>query len=366
MAQEPIFVSTDVQTVLNEIIQQFETTTGRTLQPAQVERLVLNVLAYREQLVREAIQYSATQNLVSFADGLALDALAELVGVTRLPASVAACTLTFTIVEGASSFIIPSGTRVSSNDGKVVFTTLEDAVVNNVLTLDIASQCSTAGLAGNGYEPGQITKLLDPLAFVESVSNMDTTGGGADQEDDDSMRERVKIAPSRYSNAGSRAAYEFFARSANPGIVDVSVISPDPGVVQIYPLMGDTAQTPQSVLDQVYAACNSDKVRPLTDMVEVLAPDVLDYTIEMAIVYYKTADPTIVLEQVQLAIDAFVLERRKELGRDVLASQLLGVAMGVSGVYNVTLNNFTDLIVTETQVTNCTGTAIYIDTENDG
>ena len=366
MAQEPTFVSTDVQTVLTEIIQQFETQTGRTLQPAQVERLVLNVVAYREQLVREAIQYSATQNLVSFADGLALEALGELVGVTRLAASVATCTLSFAIVEGASSFIIPAGTRVSSNDGKVVFTTLEDKVVSGLPIASVPAQCSTTGLAGNGYEPNQITKLLDPLAFVSAVTNINTTGGGADQEEDDALRERIKLAPSRFSNAGSRSAYEFFARSANPGIVDVYVTSPNPGYVEIYPLMGDTTETPVSVLDQVKAACDSDKVRPLTDLVDIIAPTAVDYAIELGIVYYSWADPTVVLEQVQAALNEFVIERKQQLGRDVLGSQIVGVAMAVNGVYNANLNGFTDLIIEPNQVANYLEVSVYIESENDG
>ena len=58
--------------------------TGRTLYPAQVERLVIDLVAYRESLTREAIQDAGKQNLVSFARAPFLDYLGELLGVRRL------------------------------------------------------------------------------------------------------------------------------------------------------------------------------------------------------------------------------------------------------------------------------------------
>src|SRR5690606_12253651 len=130
-----------------------------------------------------------------------------------------------------------------------------------------------AGKQGNGYELGDISIILDPQPYLFSAHNIETTAGGSDDESDDELRERIMLAPQSFSNAGSRGAYEYFARSANPGIVHVSVVSFTPGQGNIYPLMEGGEIPDQAVLDEVFSACNSEKVRPLTDTVMVGTPD---------------------------------------------------------------------------------------------
>ena len=44
--------------ILADMVAAFQAAAGRTLQPAQVERLLINLYAYRESLVRNAIQYA--------------------------------------------------------------------------------------------------------------------------------------------------------------------------------------------------------------------------------------------------------------------------------------------------------------------
>lgn len=78
-------IPNDPQTITNEIVAQYEAATGKTLYPAQVERLLIDLIVYRETLLRAAINDAARQNLVRFARAPMLDYLGELVGVTRLP-----------------------------------------------------------------------------------------------------------------------------------------------------------------------------------------------------------------------------------------------------------------------------------------
>ena len=79
---DPQFVERDPQKIVEEMISQYETVTGRTLYPAQVERLIIDLVAYRESMTREAIQDAGKQNLVSFARAPFLDAISG-----RIPAS---------------------------------------------------------------------------------------------------------------------------------------------------------------------------------------------------------------------------------------------------------------------------------------
>ncbi len=84
MTVRPEFVARDAETITADQVTDWEGFTGKTLYPAQVERLLIDLLSYRETLTRQAIQETGEQNLLSFALGDALDALAELLGASRL------------------------------------------------------------------------------------------------------------------------------------------------------------------------------------------------------------------------------------------------------------------------------------------
>ena len=65
---DPQFVERDPQKIVEEMITQYETVTGRTLYPAQVERLVIDLVAYRESMTREGTPRQKTV-AVEFGSG---------------------------------------------------------------------------------------------------------------------------------------------------------------------------------------------------------------------------------------------------------------------------------------------------------
>lgn len=350
---EPDFIDRDVQKIQSELIALYESYTGKTLQPAQPERLLINAFAYREGLIREAIQDAAVQNLVKFSSAPVLDRLGDLLGVVRLAAVPAKCTLRFTLVTGHGAVIIPAGTRVSSTDGVAVFvTTYDQPVAVGVNTVDIESECATVGTIGNGYLSNTITTILDPQAFIASATNTAATAGGSEQETDDGLRERIQLAPASFSNAGSKGAYIYHAKSAHPSIIDVAVTSPSPGQVNVYPLVEGGVTTPTVVLNAVTAALNDEKIRPLTDLVVVASPTKVDYNITANLTIYNTADATDVQARVIELLTEFAREKRLRMGRDIVQSQVIGVCM-IDGVYSVSLASWSDVIINETQFPLC-------------
>jgi phage-related baseplate assembly protein len=366
MATAPEFIERDLQVIVDEMVADYETRTGRILQPAQVERLLINAFAYREALVREKIQYAATQNLVDFASAPVLDYLGALVGVTRLAASSATVTVEFTLVAGHGGVTIPQGTRVSTTDGLAVFRTQVDVIVApGVTTASTQAENVTEGTAGNGYGVGTITLILDPQAFLSAVTNTDISGGGAEQEQDEPLRERIKLAPGSFSNAGSRGAYEFFSLSASPSISDVAILGPPdiaPGQVEIYPLMADGSVTPLTVLDAVDAAVNSEKVRPLTDTVTVIPPTRVDYDISVNVTVYTDADSVSVQTSIEERLAAFALAKRQQLGQDIMIAQIVAQCM-VEGVYTVNVTALSisgNLIIAPTEFGYCNSITVNI------
>jgi phage-related baseplate assembly protein len=360
MATAPEFVPRDVSAILAETIADYEARVGRTLQPAQVETLILQTLAYREFLIRNQIQSAAEQNLVEFSTAPVLDFLGELVGVTRLAATPATVDLIFVMVAGHGGVTIPAGTRVSSTDGLAVFaTTVAKVVSAGVNLVQVPSRCTVAGTVGNGYTQHRITNILDPLAFVSNAYNLLTTGGGAEQETDAALRERIRLAPASFSVAGPYNAYKYFARTASASIVDVAVTNPTPGVVQVFPLMDDGNATPTQILNAVYAICNDERTRPLCSTLVVTSPTRLDYSLNVELTLYDTADQLATKTAVETALQAFVDERRKLLGQDVILSQLIRAAQ-LDGVYSVDFVGFTNIIVSPTTYPYCTNITVSI------
>src|SRR5690348_14049415 len=133
--------------ILADMITAFQNTAGRTLQPAQVERLLINLYAYRESLVRNAIQYAGQQNLLAFAVFPMIDYLGQLLGVTRLGAQGAVTTLQFTLQNALTlPYTIPSGTQAGTADGQFIFATSADLIVPSGVTVaSVNAACITPG-----------------------------------------------------------------------------------------------------------------------------------------------------------------------------------------------------------------------------
>lgn len=361
-----IFVECDPSVIMTESKSKLEELLGRELQPAQVEQIMLQYIVYREVLLTNRFNAGMRQMLYQFSTAPALDYIAALVAVERLPAANAGCTVRFNLVAGHGYVLIPAGTRVSTSDGVAIFQVSKDIrVPNDIDVVEAKVLAETAGKAGNGYAIGEVNKILDPVAFVSTVANIDITGGGSDVEADDQLRERIKLAPSQYSSAGSRASYKFYAKSANPLITDVSINSHTPGTVLIVPLTA-AISTPVKVLTDVYAACSPEDVRPLTDTVIVSAAGRIDYSIEVDVQLYETADANSSKVELTDILNAYANEKRSKLGKDIIISHITQICR-VSGVYDIGVKAPNkNIIVGDEAFTNCTSIIINIVGFNNG
>lgn len=363
----PEFIDRNPETIIAEMKAYYESLVGKTLEPAQVETLVINAFAYRELLVRNQIQDAALQNLVAFARFPMLDHLGELVGVVRLPSASAFTTIQLTLVEGHGDIVVPNGLRVQTTDGRVVFQLIEDTpVATGVNSVLVTAISQTPGAPGNDYAIGTISVILDPQAYLSAAANTTVSEGGSDEESDDQLRDRIKLAPNSFSVAGPYKAYEFWAKSASPLIIDVAVTNPVPGTVEVFPLVEDLSTTPTEILDAVYAVLNADRIRPLNDTVIVTSPTAVNTAITVGLILYEGAVQSDILPIVQSNLQAFKDGRRKLLGQDVVIDQIKALCV-IDGVYkaNVTVPA-SDLIISETQFANITSINVTVTGTNPG
>lgn len=367
---KPVFFETDPNVILAEMTAYYEGIVLKKLQPGQPETLLINAFVYREVLLRQKANAACLQSLVQFASAPALDYLGQLVGTNRLAAQGAVTTLEYTFVAGQGGVTVPAGNRVASKDGNFIFTTLEDLSVSAniaVVTATVAAECSTLGTGGNDYAPGNVSIMLDPLAFVSSVANTTLTARGADDETDDALRARILLASDGFSTAGPKGAYIYWAKTASAQIIDVAVTSLHPGEVDVYPLVGGGITTPTEILDAVFAILDDDKIRPLTDTVIVTAPTKTTYTMTANLTLYSYADQPATVAAVTDALTAFANDKATKLGKDVVVTQAKGVCVKIDGVYDVAFPDLTtDIIMSALEYAYCTAITVnVIGTVND-
>ncbi|MBE0470523.1 MAG: baseplate J/gp47 family protein [Methyloprofundus sp.] len=368
-----------------DIITAYEAIAQRSLASGDPVRLFLEAIAAIIINQRSIIDFSAKQNLLSYAQDEYIDYLGELVGVERLAAQPALTTIQFTLssVQGGV-YTIPAGTQVVAGD--LTFSTIENLdIAIGDLTGSLTAQCLTAGTVGNNLLPGQIRTLVNPLPFVESVTNTTTTSGGAEIENDENFVERIRLAPSTFSVAGPTDSYRFWALSANQSIIDVNVSSPTsddikqlvndvlvanaasqtlidamntaldaatwPGTVDVRPLLTSGVIPAQEILDQVDAVLSADDIRPLTDHVQVLAPAAVNYNIDVQY-WLKTDDvvsSTTVQAAVDSAVDDYILWQKSKIGRDINPDELVA-RMKNAGAKRVVMTSPIFTVLTNTEV----------------
>jgi len=338
MADIPSFVNRDPAEIMAETRVQMEALLGRQIMPAQFEQLVLQIICYRETLLLERFNAGMAQMLYQYSVAPLLDYIASLVAVERLPAARAGATVRFNLVPGHLTVTLPEGTRVATKDNLHIFETQEDVIIpssQNSVELLVTAQDPGAG--ANGYAIGDVNVILDPKAWISSVENITVTGGGSDTETDEALRERIRLAPSQYSTAGSRSSYIFHAKSANASIIDVGVDSPVPGTVMVVPLLPKGSDYTQVITD-VYNTCSAETVRPLTDTVIVTSPTEIHYDIGVNLILYNGTDSETTKTSVYNALQAYADGQALRLGRDIVRSRILEICR-LNGVYDVFVVN---------------------------
>lgn len=353
---EVSFVETDPEAIKAEIVSRYENAAGRTLATADPIRIFL--LAVADEIIQQRvlINMAAQSNLLSYATGEYLDALGEYLLVSRLPASKAVTNIRFTLSQALEEvYVIPAGTEITN--GIVTFATDEELVIAaGDLTGDVSASCTVAGVAGNGYLPGQISTIVMPMTFVDLAENTNATYGGADIESDEDYAERIRLAPNSFSVAGPIKAYVFYTQSVSSAIIDVSVDSPTPGVVNVYPLLEGGVIPDQTLLDKVLEKLSAEDVRPLTDDVHALQAEAVTYTINVRY-FIKNSDKNkaeTIRTNVAAAVENYRLWQQGKIGRDIVPAELVRAVMnaGAARLDNtLSPNAFREL--TKTQVAQC-------------
>ena len=356
------FIETDPEKILSEVILGYEAVSGRVLADGDPVRLFLLTIADRIIHLQNCINSTGQQNLLTYSQGNTLDALGVWLDVERLAASPAMTTMEFTLAQSlANDTVIPIGYEVTN--GMVTFATDEELIIPaGDIAGSVSASCTIAGAAGNNYLAGQISTIVEPMAYLQSARNVNTTTGGAEQEDDERYAERIRTATDKFSVAGAKAAYVHHAKSVNSAIVDVALISPAECEVDIYPLLDGGELPSEDIINQVADFFAADDIIPYTDKVTVKVPETHDYSINVD--YYISADDVkksaTIRAAVERAVEEYRLWQQTKIGRAITPEELIFLVKG-AGAENVVLETLSPASYVELDdnvVAHCTGVTV--------
>lgn len=318
--------------MLRDYQEKYKEVTGKEafLSKADPNRLIIYACAMQIYQAMQYVDYAGKMSFLAYARGDYLDNLGALKGLSRIDKTAASTVLQFCIGSPLESAVsIPAGSRVTNGHG-VYFATDEYAEIKpGEVSVTVPATCTSAGAAGNKFAAGSLSTLVNTLPYITTVTNTVATYGGADREDDESLKERIYDYPNSYSTAGPIGAYEYHAKNAFPEIQDVVICSEAPGEVDIY-FVCDGGEIPgDALIAKVKEYLDDKKIRPLTDKVVVRAPAVQDYNIKMT--YYISSSNKALVSAIQENIDTAVTIynswQTDKIGRDINPSYLIQKVM---------------------------------------
>ena len=347
-----------IDELVNQMIidyqDKYKEVTGTEVSLAQADpyRMIIYACALQIYQGMQFIDRAGKQSFLKYSYGEFLDNLGALRGIKRLQATSAVTTIRFSIDSAIGSAVqIPQGTRVT-NGNEVYFYTDEYAEIPAGETyVDVPATSTEAGGSSNGFGAGEINVLVETLPYISAVSNITETSGGSDIEDDDALAERIYIASSAYSVAGPADAYRYWTKTASSNIIDVSVTSPAPSEVDVRFILEGGELPGEALIDKVDTILKDDNIRPLTDLVTVSAPDIVNYNIELTY-YINESDKsaaTNIQKLVDTAVETYKTWQSSAIGRDINPSYLIGKIMA-AGAKRVTVTSPVYRELTDTQV----------------
>ena len=289
------------------------------------------------------------------SSGSDLDSWMADFSLSRLPASPASGTVTFSRYNTGATALVPVGTLVRTIDGSETFAVYADSSVNGwnqqlggyvlgvgIASLNVPVVAQTPGSGGNVLA-NMITVLAAALAGIDSVTNAAAFVDGIDAESDAAFRLRFQNFLASRSRA-TIAAVEYAIGTVQQGLSYVIQENQDPtGQFQLgnfVVVVDDGSGYPSnSLLSAVQQAIN--EVRPVGSTFAVFAPAVTQVNVSLSVITSDGSDVTTVAPQIVASVQDYI--NALPVGVSLPASRIAQIAYdaasNVANVTNILLNN---------------------------
>lgn len=319
------------------------------------------------QWVQQLIVTLLITTRASTCSGDDLDTWMADFGFTRLSASFATGSVTYSRFTPTNSALIPIGSLVGSTDGSQQYAVTIDTanplynatlggylVPAGTASATVPVQASTAGSAANALV-GTVTVIVGSISGIDTVTNAAVFVNGEDAETDTAFRARFILWVQSLSK-GTMAAIGYALSSMQQDVTYTLTENQDYNGNTLYgyfyAVVDDGSGAPSSTF--LSSAANAiEAVRAFTVRYGVFAPSLVTANVGMTITTDSSVTHSVVVAQVVAAIQAYIagLSLGQILPYTQLATVAYGVSPAITNVSSVLLNSGTaDLPATQKQV----------------
>lgn len=260
----------EISELYEKMLAVFQEKTGFRMEDTADLAVRLYAAAAEIQSLYAYSDWALNQSFPQTATGQYLDCHAQLRSMARKSGTAASGMLRFAIDTAlAEDLTIPAGT-VCCTTGLVRFVTTVDTVIPaGQLYADAAASAEQPGAAGNAAA-GTVTQMTKAPEGVRRVTNPAAFSGGADEEDDESLRTRILDSFIRLPNGANAMFYEQRALH-HAGADAVTVLPRYRGIGTVGVVVATASGEPDERLLQEIQA-DLDSVREIAVDVTVMAP----------------------------------------------------------------------------------------------
>ena len=301
------FIDLDTNQIKKEIKNGYEEIMKTKISAGDPAEDFIDWIVYLVCTSKDYMNFIGKMNLLQYSKGKYLDALGALIDVSKI---------------FDERRIIEKGHKVAKDN--LYFESTETTILEPGRRTVVGKvKCLVPGLIGNDIEVGEINAIVDDIPYLLSVSNITKTSGGADREEDDSYRNRIRLRPRAFSVAGPHGAYQYYTLTSHQDIKDSYIYTPSatPGIVKIIPLLKNGELPSQEILEKIKEKL-ADDVRPLTDKIEIEKPKIQSYNIDIKYWTKKGDNPILVKKEVEAAFSEYIYWQKEKLGRDINPNKL--------------------------------------------
>ena len=265
-------------------------------------------------------------------------------------------------IEAKGNGMIYKDTLVASEG--VQYTVTEDVEVIGTALVPITA--TEPGEVGNAAA-NTITKLITSNAYISSITNPEAVEGGADEEDDDALRQRYHLRLSMPATSGNKAHYILWARQCRG--VGGAKAARDTEVrnkVNIYICSDDGTAADENTIAAVQEYIDPNEngdgsgVAPVGAICEVFSAGIKNISIAGVVELDNTLDEETTVEGIRDNINEY-LSKINFSKTELSYAKLLDIAINSEGV-----NDITGFTLNEGYVNiSCEETEIFILSEFD-
>lgn len=323
----------EIEEIYGEMLAVFARQVGFTPEDSCDLSARLYALAAQVQALLIQADWVLEQSFPQTAAGRYLDYHAQSRGITRRPAVKARGTLRFLADSPlASDVTIEAGTVCMTGENVHFVTTEAVVLAAGENSADAPAEAAEAGSGGNAGA-GTVAWMAAMPAGVTRCTNPSPFQGGADEEDDETLRGRILETYRRLPN-GANAAYYQTEAMACEGVAAATVVprARGRGTVDVY-VAGDAGLPGEDVLQAVGSRLAA--MREIAVDVQVLAPTASEVPVEAEVQVEEGRDFEAVQARVAAALAG--LFSGALLGKGMTMARLGQTIYAVEGVTNYRL-----------------------------